>query len=110
MWWDDVAYGDLTLREEHEEGYGTPVVYCWLVGDDPGLAAPTKVDVSDSGEWTYGYHEEGYRLICYVYNIPDTGHDITIYKYYCDEAYDVAQYDYDWYAENCTDWHDGATF
>jgi rRNA maturation protein Nop10 len=109
VWWDDVAYGDTTFREEHEEGYGTPVVYCWQVGEDQSLAEPTQYDVSDTGEWTAPY-EDGYKLICYVFNQPDNGHDVTIYKYYCDEAYDAAQYDYDWYFEECTDWHDGATF
>jgi sortase (surface protein transpeptidase) len=111
VYFDDVAPGELTIAEDLPDGYLVPVVFCIQVatgGDMLLLEAPSQVDVSESGEFTYTL-DDGYRLICYVFNIP-TGHDVTIYKYYCDPGYRPEAATYGTYFNNCTTTRPGTMF
>ena len=101
VWYDDVEPGQsYTIGETYQEGYYTPVVYCGLVPFDG--SQPTQWDAAAvSEDWTWEYSvEEGYQLVCYVFNIP-TGHDVVIYKFICPWGYDYENASIDELRENC---------
>jgi hypothetical protein len=86
VYWHDLEYGELTLREEPEGAFGSPVVWCQTFVFNGTSEPMQQVAVSpESYEWTYAWNND--TLLCYVFNIP-LDHDIIVHKYVCPPGYD----------------------